>query len=112
LYWSEEEQQEYLVQVYGKESLKLLTQEELDKLISYLKSQPSAFINTLKDEDYNDFRDLLNDTGLKMVFLDWTNKQRRDYLIKIYSKKSLYSLTKAELLDFNSNLDSLPPPNS
>ncbi len=107
LCWSEEEQQEYLFQAYGKESLKLLTQEELDKLIIYLKSQPSAVINTLNDEDYNDFRDLLNDTGLKMLFLDWTKEQRRDYLIKTYGKKSLYFLTEAELLDFNSYLDSL-----
>jgi replicative superfamily II helicase len=106
LYWSEDEQQQYLLQTYGKESLKLLTQEEFDKLIIYLKSQPSAVINTFKDEDFRDFRDLLNDTNLKMLLLDWTKEQRRDYLIKTYGKKSLYFLTGAELLDFNSYLDS------
>jgi hypothetical protein len=107
LCWSEDEQQEYLLQTYGKKSLTLLTREEFDKLIIYLKSQPSAVINTLKDEDYNDFRDLLNDTGLKMLFLDWTKERRRDYLIKTYGKKSLYFLTEAELLDFDSYLSSL-----
>jgi hypothetical protein len=109
---SEEEQQEYLFQTYGKESLKLLTQEELDKLIIYLKSQPSAVINTLKyDEQYSYFRDLLNDTSLKMLYLDWTNEQRRHYLVKTYGTKSLYSLTEIELLDFHRYLNSITPPN-
>ncbi len=53
-----------------------------------------------------DWEDIEEEIDLSMNRLGWSEKQRKDYLIKRYKKSSRLHLTDAELIEFSNFLKS------
>ena len=131
LWWTEEQEQEYLIKSYGKQNTNLLTQEELLEFLRYLESHEVEYSNDLEPE-YEEFQDffrypeesdkvitrmssddlskVLAKTDVEMERLGLTSEQGREHLIKTYGKRSRFLLTDEELQEFLQYLQSQPDP--
>ncbi|GBE90872.1 hypothetical protein [Nostoc cycadae] len=139
LWWTEEDEHEYLTKTYNQPSLTGLTQKELINFFRYLKSQPEIVNPYDIDNDYEEFQFDIDDeygeaedldtyteelgkavnkpssediakTDVQMQRLGLNEQWLRDHLVKTYGKRGRYLLTEEELLDFLHYLESQPTP--
>lgn len=117
LCWSAEEEQAYLLNTYATRSPRLLTKDELEEFLIYLRLQfqsiPIDSVKFLLNSEDNQYYlyDELDQAFLEIQRLGWTDEQRKDYLMKTYGKKSCDLLTPQELQQFITYLKSLLAPN-
>ncbi|WP_292771650.1 hypothetical protein [Nostoc sp. NOS(2021)] len=132
LWWTQEDEQEYVITTFSKQNTNLLTQEELLGFLKYLESQPTLEYPSELDAEYEEFQDfcryseesdniitrissedlskVLAKTDIEMERLGLTVEWGREHLIKTYGKRGRTLLTDEELHEFLQYLQSQPDP--
>jgi virulence-associated protein VapD len=119
--WTNEQGRNYLLQIYGKRSRRLLTDEELLDFLNRLKSFSKSIENELNPVEPQfavpkninnvhtiDFLEVISKTDIELKRLGWTSEQGRNYLLQTYGKRSRFMLTDKEILNFLDYLKNLP----